>query len=37
LPREVAKAVQEAASYTESKQLRIRSLADDDDLEEKGS
>jgi putative RecB family exonuclease len=37
LPREVARAVQEAATYTESKLLRIRSLADDDDVEEKGS
>jgi len=36
LPREVARAIQEAATYAESKQLRIRSLADDDGVEEQG-
>jgi RecB family exonuclease len=37
VPREVRKAIEEAATYSESKQLRVRSLADDDDIEEKGS
>jgi len=37
VPREVRKAIEEAATYSESKTLRIRSLADDEDIEEKGS
>jgi len=37
IPRDVRKAIEEAATYSESKQLRIRSLAEDEDIEEKGS
>jgi RecB family exonuclease len=37
VPREVRKAIEEAATYSESRMLRVRSLADDEDIEDKGS
>ena len=36
LPREARKAIEEAATYSESRQLRVRALTDDDDSEETG-
>ncbi|MFB3882498.1 MAG: RecB family exonuclease [Armatimonadota bacterium] len=36
LPREVRKLIEEAATYSESRQLRVRALADDEDSEETG-
>jgi RecB family exonuclease len=36
-PRDLRRAVQEAATYAETKTLRVKATADDEDIEEKGS